>query len=193
MLFMRYFSLVALSFLTLFFAACAGESTPPPTCEGDACPVPCKDAGIAPIGHIPSNGFTTESTIKNCYTPGESQTSFIKTRPIQANFNAPKTVVVFDVVSRDQGEKYPSVVRQVLDISNVKINPDVFREPVPTTTITTGLEATFSFKINNAAPAGNYYFVISFFRLQDGQSANQVTSDPNALAGRILLAFKVEK
>jgi hypothetical protein len=178
--------------LVLILCACSGGAVTPP-CTGENCPQPCEDIGDAVVSYNPANSFTATSSLKNCYQPSASQTASIKITPNKANVSAPRIVVVFDVIRWDAANNFPSVVTQVLNINSLTINPDIFREPITTSLLISGLEADFSFQLKSNAPTGDYAFVISFFRLHNGQTPNQVTRDPNSLAGRVLFRFSVER
>jgi hypothetical protein len=139
-----------------------------------------------------NKSFSSTTTLQDCYVPGTSETVNFYIEPDTANLEAPRTVVVFDIVQDDGNGGVRSVVPQVLDLNSIAVEPDIFREPLSVDQVRAGVEANVSFRINDSASSGEYVMVISFFRLNDGQRPNQVTSDPNSLAGRVFYRFSVE-
>jgi hypothetical protein len=136
--------------------------------------------------------FTGSSSMKSCYTRGTSTTaSFTLLPTAKANLAAPRAIIVFDVVSRDQAG-YPSVLTTVLDTNSISGTPDIFSNPLDITQLKAGLKATVSFKVKPTSILGNFSLVISAFRLQDGQRPDDVTKDLGALIGRAVYWFAVE-
>jgi hypothetical protein len=125
-------------------------------------------------------------------TPGASDTVTFAIEPNQADLDAPRAVVVFDIV-RNDGDRFPSVILQVIDVYSLEVNPDIFRDPIDMALVREGLQGEISFKMQPNAPVGNYTMVISVFRLPDGLRPSDVTYDPNALAGRVFYRFRIER
>jgi hypothetical protein len=151
----------------------------------------CQDATtIKP--NTTNQAFTGTTTMKTCYTPGASDTVTFTIEPNQANLDAPRAVVVFDIV-RNDGDRFPSVILQVIDVYSLEVNPDIFRDSIDMALVQEGLQGEISFKIQPNAPVGNYTMVISVFRLPDGLRPSDVTYDPNALAGRVFYRFRIER
>jgi hypothetical protein len=136
--------------------------------------------------------FAATTTMKDCYTPGSSETVSFAISPNKADLNAPKAVVVFDIVSND-ANGYPSRILQVLDVNALAVNPDIFRDSLEMSLVQAGLEGEISFKMNDNAPLGNYTMVISVFRLPEGLRPGDVTYDGNMLAGRVFYKFRIEE
>lgn len=152
----------------------------------------CQDAAtITPTAT--KNAFTASTTMKDCYTPGASETVSFSIAPNKADLNAPRAVVVFDIVSNDAGDGYPSRIMQVLDVSSLSVNPDIFRDSLEMSLVQAGLSGEITFKMRSNAPAGNYTMVISFFRLPEGLQPRDVTFDGNMLAGRVSFRFRIEE
>jgi hypothetical protein len=152
---------------------------------------PCQDVTtIQPT--TTAKAFKSTTTMQTCYLPGEEANVSFSILPNNANLNAPKAVIVFDIVSRDEGEGFPSRVLQVIDVNSLAVNPDIFRDALEMSLVQAGLEGEITFKINDTAPAGNYSMVISVFRLPQGLRPQDVTSDRNALAGRVFYVFRIE-
>jgi hypothetical protein len=152
---------------------------------------PCKDtATVQPS--TTANAFTSTTTMQNCYVPGASDTVTFTISPNQANLDAPKAVVVFDIVSTDNPNS-PSRILQVIDVFSLGITPDIFRQPIDMVMVEAGLQGELSFNMQETAPPGNYSMVISIFRLPDDLRPQDVTYDINALAGRVFYDFRVEE
>ncbi len=139
-----------------------------------------------------SKAFAVSTTMKNCYTPGSSDTVSFTILPDAADLSTPRAVVVFDIVSLDEGDAFPSKIMQVIDVNSLSVNPDIFRDSIEMNLVQAGLEGEITFKMRNNAPPGNYTMVISIFRLPEGLRPRDVTFDPSALAGRVLYAFRIE-
>jgi hypothetical protein len=137
--------------------------------------------------------FTAITSMKSCYTPGASDTVSFTISPKAADLNAPRAVVVFDIVSNDEGDAFPSKIMQVLDVSSLSVNPDIFRDSVEMSVVQAGLEGEIAFTIRNNAPVGSYTMVISVFRLPEGLRPRDVTFDGNMLAGRVFYKFSIEE
>jgi hypothetical protein len=153
---------------------------------------PCQDVTtITPT--VTGQAFTSTTTMKTCYTPGASDTVAFSIKPDVADLNAPGAVVVFDIVSNDEGEAYPSRILRVIDLNSLAVSPDIFRDSLEMSLVQAGLEGEISFTMRNNAPPGNYTMVISFFRLPDGLRPRDVTYDGNMLAGRVFYAFRIEQ
>jgi hypothetical protein len=152
---------------------------------------PCQDATtIQPT--TTAKAFNATTTMQTCYVPGASASVSFSITPNSADLNAPRAVVVFDIVSRDEGDTFRSRVLQVIDVGSLSVNPDIFRDSVDMSLVQAGLEGEITFKINDNAPVGNYTMVISVFRLAQGLRPQDVTYDRNALAGRVFYAFRIE-
>jgi hypothetical protein len=140
-----------------------------------------------------AKAFQATTTMKDCYVPGASESVSFTISPNAANLEAPRAVVVFDIVSIDEGNSYPSRVMQVLDINALAVTPDIFRDSIDMSLVQAGLEGEITFKMRDNARLGQYQMVISVFRLPDGLRPRDVTFDPEALAGRVFYKFRVEK
>lgn len=152
---------------------------------------PCQDTKTIKPGTT-AKAFTATTTMQTCYVPGALATASFSIAPNVADLTAPRAVVVFDIVSRDEGDAFPSKILQVIDINSLAVTPDIFRDSLEMSRVQEGLEGEITFKINDTAPVGNYTMVISVFRLPQGLSPQDVTSDRNALAGRVFYAFRIE-
>jgi hypothetical protein len=153
---------------------------------------PCQDATtIKPT--TTAKAFSATTTMQTCYAPGASATVSFTISPDAADLNAPRAVVVFDIVSNDQGDAFPSKIMQVIDVGSLSVNPDIFRDSIEMSLVQAGLEGEINFKMRGNAPAGNYTMVISIFRLPEGLRPRDVTYDRNALAGRVFYVFRIEK
>jgi hypothetical protein len=152
----------------------------------------CQDAAtITPTAT--AKAFTSTTSMKTCYVPGASDTvSFTITPNKEANLEAPRAVVVFDIVGADDNAS-PSRIMQVIDVYSLTVTPDIFRDSLEMSVVQAGLKGDISFKMRDNAPAGNYTMVISVFRLAEGLRPRDVTYDPNALAGRVFYSFRIEK
>jgi hypothetical protein len=137
--------------------------------------------------------FTGTTSMQDCYLPGASATVSFAIAPKKANLEAPRAVVVFDIVSNDEGDRYPSRIMQVLDVNSLSVNPDIFRDSIEMSMVQAGLQGEITFKMQDNAPVGNYTMVISIFRLPEGLRPGDVTYDPNALAGRVFYKFRIEE
>jgi hypothetical protein len=135
--------------------------------------------------------FTSTTTMKTCYQPGAADTVSFEITPKKADLNAPKAVIVFDIV-RNDGD-FPSVILEVIDVNSLAVNPDIFRDPIDMATVQAGLQGEISFKMQNNASPGIYTMVISVFRLPEGLRPQDVTYDPTALAGRVFYSFRIEE
>jgi hypothetical protein len=152
----------------------------------------CQDAEtITPSST--SKSFKGSTSMKNCYVPGASDTVSFTISPDAADLNAPRAVVVFDIVSNNEADGFPSKIMQVLDINALSVNPDIFRDSLEMSLVQAGLEGEIAFKMRGNAPVGNYTMVISVFRLAEGLRPRDVTYDPNALAGRVFYRFRIEE
>jgi hypothetical protein len=136
--------------------------------------------------------FEVSTTMKDCYTPGSTATVSFSIAPGTADLAAPKAVVVFDIVSNDEGDAFPSKTMQVIDVNALSVNPDIFRDSIEMSVVQAGLQGEISFKMRNNAPPGSYTMVISIFRLAEGLRPRDVTSDSGALAGRVFYKFRLE-
>jgi hypothetical protein len=179
---------VSFGVLLVFLTACFDSPSP---CVGEDCPPPpCQTVATARVFSV-ENRFTSQTTLEDCYTPGTSATVLVAIQPATADLSAEQTVIVFDIVNRDQGTTFPSYAKQLLE--SVRTEPDIFKEPLASETVKAGLQADLSFRLKRSAPSGNYSLVISFFRLSSGQKPSEVTSNPAALAGRVFYYFKLER
>lgn len=152
----------------------------------------CQDAKtITPT--TTGKAFRSTTTMKDCYAPGDSDTVSFTIAPNGANLDAPRAVVVFDIVSNDEGDAFPSKIMQVIDVGSLSVKPDIFRDSVEMSMVQAGLEGEISFKMRGNAPAGSYTMVISVFRLPEGLRPRDVTYDGNMLAGRVFYKFRIEK
>jgi hypothetical protein len=136
--------------------------------------------------------FRATTSMKECYAPGASDVVSFTITPNKADLNAPKGVIVFDIVSNDEGDRYPSKIMQVIDVNSLSVTPDIFRDPLEMSLVQAGLQGDISFTMRGNAPAGSYTMVISVFRLPEGLRPRDVTYDPNALAGRVFYKFRIE-
>jgi hypothetical protein len=151
----------------------------------------CQDAAtITPSST--GKSFKGNTTMKNCYVPGASDTVSFAISPDAADLNAPRVVVVFDIVSNND-DGFPSKIMQVLDVNALSVTPDIFRDSLEMSVVQAGLEGEIAFKMRGNAPVGKYTMVISFFRLPEGLRPRDVTYDPNALAGRVFYNFRIEE
>lgn len=151
---------------------------------------PCQDATtIKPT--TTAKAFNATTTMQSCYPSGASAKVSFAISPNAADLNAPRAVVVFDIVSADDGA-YPSRIMQVIDVNSLSVTPDIFRDSIEMSLVEAGLEGEITFKMRDNAPAGNYTMVISIFRLPEGLRPRDVTYDRNALAGRVFYAFRIE-
>jgi hypothetical protein len=152
----------------------------------------CQDAKtITPSST--GKSFSATTTMKDCYVPGSSDTVSFVISPNTADLEAPRAVVVFDIVSNDEGDAFPSKIMQVIDVNSLSVNPDIFRDSVEMSVIQAGLDGEISFTMRGNAPAGSYTMVISVFRLPEGLRPRDVTYDGNMLAGRVFYKFRIEK
>lgn len=139
-----------------------------------------------------SGAFTATTSMQDCYVPGASATVSFAIAPNKANLDAPRAVVVFDIVSNND-DGFPSRIMQVLDVNTLSVNPDIFRDSLEMSLVQAGLEGEITFKMRGNAPIGKYTMVISVFRLPEGLRPRDVTFDPNALAGRVFYNFRIEE
>jgi hypothetical protein len=152
----------------------------------------CQDvATIAPT--TTGQAFNAVTSMKTCYVPGASDTVSFTISPNKADLNAPRAVVVFDIVTNDEGDAFPSKIMQVIDINSLAVNPDIFRDSLEMSLVQAGLEGEITFKMRDNAPVGSYTMVISVFRLAEGLRPRDVTYDPSALAGRVFYQFRIEE
>jgi hypothetical protein len=173
--------------LSLFLTACSSSTQPLPSCTGEDCPTPCENVTTAKVS-ARERKFTSTTTLKSCYLPGTSEAEVKFTvAPDQADLNAEQAIAVLDIVQRGipDGQPVPSYTTRVFDINSFAVEPDIFSEPFDMAILRAGTEATFSFKINNDAPVGEYELVLSFFR---GTRATD-----QSLAGRIFYSFDIER
>lgn len=151
----------------------------------------CQDAAIITPSST-GKSFKGSTTMQDCYVPGASDTVSFTIAPDAADLNAPRAVVVFDIVSNND-DGFPSKIMQVLDINALSVNPDIFRDSLEMSVVQAGLEGEITFKMRGNAPVGKYTMVISFFRLPEGLRPRDVTYDSNALAGRVFYNFRIEE
>jgi hypothetical protein len=152
----------------------------------------CQDAQtITPTAT--GKAFNSTTTMKDCYVPGSSDTVSFAISPNTANLDAPRAVVVFDIVTNNEGDAFPSKIMQVIDVSSLSVNPDIFRDSLEMSLVQAGLEGEISFTMRNNAPVGDYTMVISIFRLPEGLRPRDVTYDGNMLAGRVFYGFRIEE
>jgi hypothetical protein len=153
---------------------------------------PCQDATtITPT--TTAGAFNATTTMQTCYAPGASTTVSFAISPKEADLNAPRAVVVFDIVSNDEGDAFPSRIMQVIDVRSLSVKPDIFRDSIEMSLVQAGLEGEITFNMRDNAPVGNYTLVISVFRLPEGLRPGDVVFDRNALAGRVFYGFRIEK
>ncbi len=152
----------------------------------------CQDAAII-TPSTTGGAFQATTSMKTCYTPGTSDTVSFTISPDQADLNAPRAVVVFDIVSNDEGDRFPSKIMKVIDVNSLSVNPDIFRDSLDMSLVQAGLKGEISFKMRGNAPLGNYTMVISVFRLAEGLRPRDVTYDASALAGRVFYGFRLEE
>jgi hypothetical protein len=153
---------------------------------------PCQDATtIEP--KTTAKAFDAVTSMQTCYAPGEAATVSFTISPNKADLDAPKAVVVFDIVSLDEGDAFPSRITRVIDVNSLSVTPDIFRDSLEMSVVQAGLQGEITFKMGDNAPAGNYSMVISVFRLLEGLRPQDVTYDRNALAGRVFYEFRIEK
>jgi hypothetical protein len=179
------------AFVFLLTACPADGGVNPPPCSGSDCPVLCENAQTV-IPKSPGSKFESETTFKDCYARGSSNTATFTIRPTaKADLNAPRAVVVFDIVEAGLNSS-PSYILDVFDRNSLKVTPDIFSDTLAMSDVSDGLNATINFNIKSGAPLKTFALVISTFRLQNGQQPDDVTSDPNALVGRASFWFDVE-
>ncbi len=151
----------------------------------------CQD--VKTVTPTTGGAFSATTTMKDCYQPSAADTVSFVISPAAADLNAPRAVVVFDIVSLDEGDAYPSRTMQVLDINSLAVNPDIFRDSVEMSVVQAGLQGEITFRMRDNARLGRYQMVISVFRLSEGLRPRDVTFDPSALAGRVRYEFRVEE
>jgi hypothetical protein len=179
-------------FILLLFVLTSCLEPPPPTCEGDDCPVLCENVDTAEIiVQQPPNSFTATTTFQSCYAPGQTANANFTIIPDRADLNADKALIVFDIIETGDGDK--SLIREVIDTDSIKAEPNIFEDSIPMSQLEAGLNAKIGFKFNNDVAAKNYSLVISVFRFNDGEKPDEVTADATKVAGRIFYRFKIER
>jgi hypothetical protein len=179
-----------LAFLLIAFILTSCIEPPPPTCEGEDCPVLCENVTDAEISvQQPRNSFTATTTFQSCYTPGQSANADFSIAPNQADLNADKALIVFDIIETGVGD---TLITEVIDTNSVSATPNIFEDPLPMSQLQAGIAAKIGFKFKNDVAAKNYSLVISIFRFNDGENPDQVTRDDDRVAGRIFYRFRIE-